>query len=295
MILETLNRIRSKNTVGKKKFGSEVEEEGDGSAGGIGGTISGYQALPSQPSTRTSSATTGPSSTPPSSRSAKRYSNNLFGSGRSRDFTVVRSLTTRASRSTTGSITGTEGSSTFSDRPITPDSGATSSAQSTPEKASLGRSASLAAPGPYGGQSSLTSMAEYRLSKTLGPSGFKRASLAFEDAIKAMTSIGEEAEEEILMPRTPYRAPSRSPNHTVCHRLFNHLTEMSHNFHSLSCLSPTLDNRPLRLKQAPQYHQINILQERWNLNVGLRYRRAVLGLFLQLRGYQVIFPACHGP
>jgi serine/arginine repetitive matrix protein 2 len=226
MILETLNRIRSKNTAGKKRSGLEAEDEGDEVLGDVD---TGYQPSPSQQSTR-SNATVGSPSTP-SARSAKRYSNNLFGSGRSRDFTVTRSLTTRTSRSTTSSIAGTEGGSTFSDRPVTPDSsGATSSAQSTPEKASLVRSASLAAPGPYGDQSNLTSIAEYRLSKTLGPSGLKRASLAFEDAIKSMALIEEDAEEEILMPRTPFnRPPSRSPNTTVrCNHLsIAHINSLS--------------------------------------------------------------------
>jgi hypothetical protein len=286
MILETLNRIRSKNTAGKKKSGQtglEAEDEGDGGLGDMG---SGYTSSPSQQSTKSSNATFGSPSTPPSSRSAKRYSNNLFGSGRNRDFTVTRSLTTRTSRSTTSSMIGTEGGSTFSDRPITPDSsGATSSAQSTPEKASLVRSASLAAPGPYGDQSNL--------SKTLAPSGLKRASLAFEDAIKSMALI-EEEEEEILMPRTPFnRAPSRSPNTTVRpNRLF--LLSSAHccpydvlrslSFH----LSLLLDHHLLQSKQEPRYHQ-----EKWNPNADLRYQRVVLGLFLPHHDYQATYQACH--
>lgn len=44
------------------------------------------------------------------------------------------------------------------------------------------------------------SAAEYRISKTLGPSILKRASLALEEAIK---EFEDEADDEIVMPRSP--------------------------------------------------------------------------------------------
>ncbi|KAJ6547410.1 hypothetical protein B0H19DRAFT_1165486 [Mycena capillaripes] len=131
------------------------------------------------------------------STSSKRYSNNLFGSGRFRDYSYMRSV----SQSKTASMRTTDSSRSHttsydSMRPVTPDANASSLASSSAEALAV-RSAPLNPPAPYGGQP--LSVAEYRLSKTLGPSVLRRASLALEEAIKA---IEEEAEDEILMPRS---------------------------------------------------------------------------------------------
>jgi hypothetical protein len=131
------------------------------------------------------------------SASSKRYSNNLFGSGRFRDYSYMRSV----SQSKTASMRTTDSSRTHTSsydnmRPVTPDVNATSAPSSSPEALTV-RSAPLIPPAPYGGQP--LSVAEYRLSKTLGPSVLRRASLALEEAIKA---IEEEAEDEIVMPRS---------------------------------------------------------------------------------------------
>ncbi|KAJ7752000.1 hypothetical protein B0H16DRAFT_1547045 [Mycena metata] len=139
------------------------------------------------------SATSGASSSN-NSVSSKRYSNNLFGSGRFRDYSYMRSVAKTASIRTDSSRTHT--ASYDSMRPVTPDANPTSSTSSIPEALSV-RSAPLIPPAPYGGQP--FSVAEYRLSKTLGPSVLRRASLALEEAIKA---IEEEAEDEIVMPRS---------------------------------------------------------------------------------------------
>lgn len=129
--------------------------------------------------------------------SPKRYSNNMFGSGRFRDYSYMRSV----SQSKTASMRTTDSSRSHttsydSMRPVTPDANPSSPASSSAEALTV-RSAPLNPPAPYGGQP--LSVAEYRLSKTLGPSVLRRASLALEEAIKA---IEEEAEDEILMPRT---------------------------------------------------------------------------------------------
>ncbi|KAJ7172629.1 hypothetical protein C8R46DRAFT_1086659 [Mycena filopes] len=139
------------------------------------------------------SATSGASSSN-TSVSSKRYSNNLFGSNRFRDYTYMRSVAKTASLRPDSSKTHT--ASYDSMRPVTPDANAGSSTSSIPEPLTV-RSAPLIPPAPYGGQP--LSVAEYRLSKTLGPSVLRRASLALEEAIK---SIEEEAEDEIVMPRS---------------------------------------------------------------------------------------------
>lgn len=136
-------------------------------------------------------------------RSTKRYSNNLFGSGRFRDYTYMRSVPSThskhtSSRTTTSTDTSPSKRGHYSDslRPITPeDVPESSSATSTPQEQMSVRSAPLIAPAPYGEPSLL---AAERLSKALGPS-FRRASLALEEAIR---EIEEETEDEIVMPRT---------------------------------------------------------------------------------------------
>ncbi|KAJ6455728.1 hypothetical protein C8R45DRAFT_585902 [Mycena sanguinolenta] len=135
------------------------------------------------------------------STSSKRYSNNLFGSGRFRDYSYMRSVSQAKTSSMRTSNSSRTHTASYADsmRPVTPDANVTpsSSASSSPETLAV-RSAPLIPPAPYGGQP--FSVAEYRLSKTLGPSVLRRASLALEEAIKA---IEEEAEDEIVMPRSP--------------------------------------------------------------------------------------------
>ncbi|KAJ7489857.1 hypothetical protein B0H11DRAFT_2010682 [Mycena galericulata] len=133
------------------------------------------------------------------SASSRRYSNNLFGSGRFRDYSYMRSVSSMQSKTASMRTTDSSRSHTASYdsmRPVTPDANASSSTSPSPE-ALIVRSAPLIPPAPFGGQP--FSVAEYRLSKTLGPSALRRASLALEEAIKA---IEEEGEDEIVMPRS---------------------------------------------------------------------------------------------
>ncbi|KAF7338419.1 hypothetical protein MVEN_02067700 [Mycena venus] len=133
------------------------------------------------------------------STSSKRYSNNLFGSGRFRDYSYMRSVSQAKTASMRTSDSSRVHTALYTDtmRPVTPDANPSASPSSSPETLAV-RSAPLIPPAPYGGQP--LSVAEYRLSKTLGPSVLRRASLALEEAIKA---IEEEAEDEIVMPRSP--------------------------------------------------------------------------------------------
>ncbi|KAJ7083828.1 hypothetical protein C8R43DRAFT_1052001 [Mycena crocata] len=153
---------------------------------------------PSSASAR-SAMSAGSSTTTTTSASSKRYSNNLFGSGRFRDYSYMRSVSSTQSKTASMRTTDSSRAHTASYdslRPVTPDANASSSTSSSPETLAI-RSAPLLPPAPYGGQP--LSVAEYRLSKTLGPSVLRRASLALEEAIKA---IEEEAEDEIVMPRS---------------------------------------------------------------------------------------------
>lgn len=180
MILETLG-FRSK--------ASSTAERSDESIPDSNGRLS----------VRSNTTATSSFSSSPASNGKKRYSNNLFGSGRFRDYTYVRSVTqSRASGSVRGQSTleppqHTQDAS-YPDtlRAATPEEGHSDSNG----KLSI-RSAPLIPPAPYGEHP--LSAAEYRLSKTLGPAVFKRASVALGNAIR---ELEEEAEDEIVMPRS---------------------------------------------------------------------------------------------
>ncbi|KAJ7063159.1 hypothetical protein C8F01DRAFT_1131766 [Mycena amicta] len=151
-----------------------------------------------------------------STSSSKRYSNNLFGSGRFRDYSYVRSVQSKTSSIRTIDSSRTQTASHDS-LGAHLDNNETS-LSSTPDALTV-RSAPLNPPAPYGGQP--LSVAEYRLSKSLGSSGLRRASLALDEAIR---SIEEEAEDEIVMPRSAPIArgsfdrqspDSRDSDHTI--------------------------------------------------------------------------------
>ncbi|KAF7322856.1 hypothetical protein HMN09_00065000 [Mycena chlorophos] len=131
--------------------------------------------------------------------SSKRYSNNLFGSGRFRDYSYLRSVQSKASSIRT---VDSSRSQTASHDSLGPSDTNDTSVSSSTQEALTVRSAPLIPPAPYGGQP--LSVAEYRLSKSMGASALRRASLALEEAIK---SIEEEAEDEIVMPRSAPAVP----------------------------------------------------------------------------------------
>ncbi|KXN82570.1 hypothetical protein AN958_02421, partial [Leucoagaricus sp. SymC.cos] len=143
----------------------------------------------------------------PSSSRSKRYSNNLFGSGRLRDYTYMRSVTSRSKGSlasstsmrTDSSITPTE-SSVVAGRinSIAESESSTSLRPQSPEgtvSASSTVSSSLQASSPHQGVET----------KTMNPAAAKRASLALQQAIQ---ELEDEGEDEIVLPRsrTPHGA-----------------------------------------------------------------------------------------
>lgn len=197
----------------------------------------------------------------PSSGRSKRYSNNLFGSGRLRDYTYMRSVTSRSktslasSNSTrTASMTPTESSvaagrvnslaestSMSSLRPLTPEgttsiSSLVSSMQASPtppqrEAGSvLASSMSVSSIGNGTEEGSTTSSnaiptataIEYKLAKTMDPAALRRASLALQEAIK---ELEDETEDEIVLPRshTPRGVVDDAPDTVSCGSVSGHI------------------------------------------------------------------------
>ncbi|KAJ7738526.1 hypothetical protein DFH07DRAFT_841111 [Mycena maculata] len=191
------SRLAEQRSRGAENQISEEEEDMIIETLGLRPTVRSDAEDESQSSMSARSAMSGSSATT-SASSSKRYSNNLFGSGRFRDYSYMRSVSmqskTASMRTTDSSRSPTASYGNM--RPGTPDANGSSSGSPSPEALAV-RSAPLIPPAPYGGQP--LSVAEYRLSKTLGPSVLRRASLALEEAIKA---IEEEGEDEIVMPRT---------------------------------------------------------------------------------------------
>ncbi|PPQ81221.1 hypothetical protein CVT25_015744 [Psilocybe cyanescens] len=195
MLLETLGKLRSTKTPSPAASQEHVVENDDST----NLTRNSVRSIVTSSSSVTSS---------PNARS-KRYSNNLFGSGRLRDYSYLKSVTSsKASISSTRavSLTSTEAStstreaSTTSLRPVTPESSApSSSVQSSPNEDGLIRPAPRIPPAPFGDNAPVLSVAEYRLQKALGPAVLKRASMALEEAIR---EIEDEVEDEILLPRS---------------------------------------------------------------------------------------------
>lgn len=216
MLLDTLGRIRSRTSVTPERSQESI--------------VDGEEISNGRQSIRSTAPSSSSLTSSPSGRSAKRYSNNLFGSGRLRDYSYLRSTTSTkssAGSTRTVSLTPTESSTitrgnvsslTESLRPLTPEGSTNSqSGHSSPNERGSVRSAPSIPPAPYGEQMQVLSAAEYRLQKTLGPSALKRASLALEEAIK---EIEDEVEDEIVMPRTApiARTSLEQPSHPAAVR-----------------------------------------------------------------------------
>lgn len=222
MILETLGRMRTKNAV---TLSSKLEGGSGANATDLGMESDYTHERTSHISTTTSSTTypasSVTSSPSPSSRSTKRYSNNLFASGRFREYSYLRSVSQR-SGSSRGAASTTPSdsdhslrekpSSNYSEslRPATPEgSGPVSSVPSSPnDKTPLARSTSLI--------SSIEDFSSQALADnnkcSTHPSSnssvsVQRVELALECVIR---DFEEEAEDEILMPRTAHPAPRSS-------------------------------------------------------------------------------------
>jgi serine/arginine repetitive matrix protein 2 len=163
--------------------------------------------------TRNSSSVT----SSPNARSTKRYSNNIFGSGRLWDNTYIRSVApskSSGSSSRTVSLTPTEASAkklsisslppVNPERPnilpISPEASPITYADAHADEDESTCSPSTVVPASYDtNHLEALSGVEYLLQNQLGFSNFKRASIALEQAMK---EIEDELEEEILLPRT---------------------------------------------------------------------------------------------
>jgi serine/arginine repetitive matrix protein 2 len=316
MILESLGKIRGSgigNTRGNgsarngdARPGREEVRNGDESVASSKEADLEYQGSYDRSSVRSSNTMVSSfspiatSSVRSSPRSVKRYSNNLFGSGRMRDYNYNRSPRGGGSQRIVSTESGLSIKG-YSDRPITPDGDASvssSSAQSSPmnDKTPVLRSAPLNPPGPY-----KTSAADYRLSKTLNPAALKRASLALEEALKEIEEeIGEEAEDEIVMPRSAPASRSRFSQQSrfsgdsaeVCFcQLLLYGVYMYICRHRLTCSSGRIAT-----KREPLYRLTSIMQmQKHNVphlslcTVGVRRH------YLPLLGCQDTYLACLGP
>ncbi|KIJ68939.1 hypothetical protein HYDPIDRAFT_105474 [Hydnomerulius pinastri MD-312] len=219
MILETLGRIRSKNATSTISRATRDDPNTSGNTTDTGVESDYTPERTSHLSNNTtsttypaSSITSSPSS--PSSRSTKRYSNNLFSSGRLRDYGYLRTVSQRSgSHRSAVSITQTESSQSLREetslgyseslRPTTPEgSGPASSVPSSPnEKTPVARTASLV--------SSNEDLPPHPNVETNsgGPRISTRASAALAQVIQ---EFEEEAEDEIVMPRTAHPVPRHS-------------------------------------------------------------------------------------
>ncbi|KAF8121916.1 hypothetical protein EV363DRAFT_1361699 [Boletus edulis] len=208
MILQTLGRIRSKHAASTSQLNRSDTNASGTSEAGIDSDYTPERA--SHLSSNTGSTTYPASSVTSSPRSTKRYSNNLFSSGRLRDYGYLRTISQRTHRSA-ASITPTESSQSLREetslnsieslRPTTPDGGVSTSPPSSPnDKTPVARTASLISSNEdLLPQSSADNGSGFRLSK--------RASAALAQVIK---EFEEEAEDEIVMPRTAHPVPRPS-------------------------------------------------------------------------------------
>lgn len=221
MILEALGRIRSTRTrhadsgTGDGNSASTLsitESADEGSRISVSPSLAGAQSIRST-TTTTSSVLPGSSSVASVSSSAKgsqysrRMSNNLFGSGKLRDYSYVRTQRTRT-ESTRSSAAQSDGStSTVTSSRVQHNPSLYSDNQSlrpvTPENASSYGSSVPGSPNSNlvsGSESITSSPGITRLSKTLSPEHLRRASLALDEVIK---ELEEEGDDEIVMERSP--------------------------------------------------------------------------------------------
>ncbi|KAI0071815.1 hypothetical protein K474DRAFT_1686903 [Panus rudis PR-1116 ss-1] len=241
MILEALGRFHSRATRSRNTSSSQGDESVGAndsfrisSANDEGGSrISASPSLVGSQSVRSANTATssvlhvsssGASLSSGKSQYSRRMSNNLFGSGKFRDYSYMRNQRTRtdstrssslvpsasnASMSTVTSSRAANNSSMYSDnqslRPVTPEGSAYSPVSSPP--ASPDRHAAGDGSRPDG-----NSAVNARLSKTLSPEHLRRASLALDQVIR---ELEEEGDDEIVMERSPINrvpaATSRTP------------------------------------------------------------------------------------
>ena len=190
MILETLGRLRAKASTTSSNASTADD--------------SGYHA--GRESLRSTNTSASAQSSLTSSPAGKRYSNNLFGSGKFRDYSYMRSATQQPPRGTSGrralssvSVSSTASSSRHrpGDRPSSPEDSMLSSDLSGNDRTPVMSTPRALPEGP--------ALLENRFAKALPRDHMRRASLALEEVIR---EIEEEAEvdtdgDRVLMPRSP--------------------------------------------------------------------------------------------
>ena len=186
MFLQTLGRMRSKPS--SSSTGSDSIHS------------------PARESLRSTDTTT--SSVMTTSSSAKRYSNNMFGSGKFRDHTYLRSVAkeraakgSAGKRSAAGSSTSSRTYKT-SDAPIPEESMLTDTEPSAHDS----DASALAS-----GVETSTSELEQSIVKTFQPGHLRRASMALHEVMREFEEDGDgdgDGDDKILIPRSP--APERA-------------------------------------------------------------------------------------
>ncbi|KAF8626244.1 hypothetical protein AX15_004923 [Amanita polypyramis BW_CC] len=184
MLLETLGRMRSRTSALSEKSQDNVNE------------LVEQHSIKSM--STTSSAIHASVTSSPSRRSTKRYSNNLFGSGRFRDYTYFRNAgighgRTGSTPARAPSITPTETSISIQEIASLPDSFQPVTSDSSSIQSSIENKATNT---PF-------VISEGHLSIP-DPSLLKRASMALAHAIK---ELEEETEDEVVMPRLSRPSP----------------------------------------------------------------------------------------
>ncbi|KAF7440367.1 hypothetical protein PC9H_000711 [Pleurotus ostreatus] len=190
MILETLGRMRGKALNGRNTPDNSPRQTEYSTGAGR------YSVRSNDTEVTESSSVVGSIQSSPSGRS-NRYSNNLFGSGRLRDYSYARNATTQSKTGSTRSalsFTPTESSASVKNvedtRPVTPEQSGSDSLPSSPSENLHSSQETAHAGTPPSSDHSI---------KPVNPSALRRASLALEKVIK---EIEEEGEDEIVMPRS---------------------------------------------------------------------------------------------
>ncbi|EJD05954.1 uncharacterized protein FOMMEDRAFT_132375 [Fomitiporia mediterranea MF3/22] len=233
MLLDMLSRIRahgtghggpaSKTSVTTESNNSSVRSDPSSTSVSSNDAASSASSTVRQSTQSTTTMSSAPGSSElshspvsPSSRSAKRHSNNLFGGGQLRDIRYMRKSSNRTISSSRSALSSTQSESTtenianalidsYSDghaRPITPEnSTSTINAPSSPiSAASSDRSMNLSMSSSIEeGVAPLAGSSALRLSRQLTTGQVKRMSMSLEEAIR---KIEEEADDQVLVPRS---------------------------------------------------------------------------------------------
>ncbi len=144
-----------------------------------------------------SSTTIGSSYSPSSSSRAgsmKRYSNNLFGSGKLRDYTYMRTAHNKSHSRVQTSMSSADTS--YKSIPSSEDMQSSTPPDIGADQPQI-RSAALLAPSPY---EEIPESSDMALPWSLGASAYKRASMALQQAISEIEE--EEPEDEVVLPRS---------------------------------------------------------------------------------------------